>query len=129
MSLLLSSQLFAQDICSYQETWEFEEALQASNIKTSKISKNHKRFLFVEKLMIHLTVTQEEWLSGSTREEALEIFGNGNDGKISYYQINGRTFALVQYWPGDNEVGAFFEMKESTFKLIASISDSFIRCK
>ena len=132
MTLLFSTQIFAQDICAFEETWEFEEALSNANIKTSKISKNHKRFLFVEKQMIHLAITQEDWLKGCTRDQALEVFSdyNGsNAGEISYYQIQGKTYALVHYWPGENEMGAYFEMTSSAFKLIATISDSFIRCK
>ena len=51
--LFLSSSAFAQDICNFQETWEFEEALTAKGIKPAKKSTNHKRFTFIEKDMIH----------------------------------------------------------------------------
>lgn len=136
LSFLISSQVFAADICQFQETWEFTEALEAEGIKHSKRSKNHKRFTFVEKEMIHLTITLQDWLKGVSRAEALENFADlfegrigMNAGEILYYSIEGKTYALVHYWPGDNEYGAFYEMKNKAYRLIAEINDSFIECR
>ena len=136
LAFFISFQSFAADICNFQETWEFTEALKEEGIKPLKRSKNHKRFTFVEKEMIHLTITLQYWLKGASRDEALENFADLYDGKmgsnageILYYSIEGKTYALVHYWPGDNEVGAFYEMKGRAYRLIAEISDSFIECR
>lgn len=134
--LFLTTSAFAQDICSFQETWEFKEALTAKGIKPTKKSTNHKRFTFIEKDMIHLTVTLQGWLNGVSREEALDNFNDMYEGQsgslageIVYYTINGKKYALVHYWPGENEYGGFFEVKDRSYKLIAEISDSFIECR
>jgi hypothetical protein len=130
LALTLTTQAFAVDICQFNETWDFNEALESEGHQPTKISQNHKRFTFLEKQMIHLTITLQDWLKGSSREEALEIFGDyGRDGEIVYYKIAEKTYAFVHYWPGDNEYGAFFELKKSSYRLVASISDSFIDCK
>lgn len=136
ISLFITFQSYAVDICSFVETWEYQEALERAGVKTSKKSKNHKRFTALEKDMIHLTISLQDWLRGVSREEALMQFGdfyNGqlgpNAGEILYYQIGYKTFALVHYWPGDTEVGAFFELRGRAFKLIAEINDSFIECR
>lgn len=134
ITLLFITNAFATDICDYNETWEFEEALEQNGIKPYKKTINLIKLTFVEKQMIHLTVTQA--VGVVTREEALEIFGDYykgkegfNAGEIIYYKIKGKEYALVHSWPGDNEVGAYFEMKGSAYKQIAVISDSFIDCK
>lgn len=127
IALTFTTQAFAANICNFQETWEFKEALKAEEIKATKISKNHKRFTFNEKRMIHLALTLQDWLSGISREEALEMFSP--EGEIEYYSIGERTYALVHYWPGDNEYGAFFEVINGCYRLVAYIGDSFIECK
>lgn len=134
--LFLTTSALAQDICSFEETWEFEDALKAQGIKPAKKSTNHKRFTFIEKDMIHLTVTLQGWLSGVSREEALDQFNDMRDGRsgslageIVYYMIDGKKFALVHYWPGENEYGGFFEVKDRSYRLIAEINDSFIECR
>jgi hypothetical protein len=120
-------QAYAVDICSYRETWSFIEALDAEHIGPTKVSRNHNRFTFVEKQMIHLTVTLQDWLRGSSREEALEKFQE--DGEIYYYEIDSRKYAFVRYWQGDNEFGAYYEMTRTAYRLVAKIEDSFISCK
>lgn len=134
--LMLTTSAFAQNICDFQETWDFKEALEANGIKPLKTSGNHGRFTFMEKDMIHLTITLQGWLNGLSQEEALATFAdmyNGkigsNAGEIVYYNINGKKYALVHYWPGDNEYGGFFEVKNRSYKLIAEINDSFIECR
>lgn len=129
IALLFATNAFAFEPCSHQDTWGFFEDLKANSQKASAISKNPKKFRFVEKQMIHLTVTLQDWLNGSSKAEALEIFTEGSsDGEIQYFDFNGRRIALVRYWPGDNEYGAFFEMKNSAFQLLAEIRDSDIVC-
>lgn len=137
LSLLVTTSAFAAPFCDYQETSQFQDALQASNIKPVKKSTNPKRYTFVEKQMIHLTVTLQRWLSGSSKEEAFSIFideyegrKGHNAGNIIYYQIAGRYFALVHYYPGENEYGAFFEVVQNgSYRLLADVSDSYITCK
>lgn len=136
LMFLISTSAFAQNICEYQETFDFVEALKSQGVNKARKSTNHKRFTFVEKSMIHLTVTLQGWLGGLSRDEALENFAdmyNGemgsNAGEIVYYNYNGKSYALVHYWPGDNEFGAFFEMTGKAYKLVAEINDSFIECR
>lgn len=131
--ILVSTQAFANEkICSVSETWEIFET-----VKAHKVSKNHGKFSFSEKQMIHLTISLQDWLKGVSKEEALETFADMYDGKIGsdageikYFRIDGKEFALVHYWPGENEYGAIFELKRNNaFKLIAEVGDSFITCK
>lgn len=135
LALFITTNAFAVDICSFEETWEVSDALEAQGIKAHKTSKNHKRFTFAEKEMIHLTITLQDWLKGISRGEALETFADiyegkqgSNAGEIKYYRINGKEVALVHYWPGDNEYGAYYELKNGAHRLIAEVSDSFITC-
>lgn len=124
---IFSFNAFAVDICKFEETFEFHDALKASKIKTLRIAKDHKKYTSVEKQLIHKTVTRQDWLKGNSAEQSLEEFG---DGEIRYYNIEGRQFILVHYWPGDNEYGAYFMVnKNGSFKLVAEIGDSFISCK
>ena len=138
--LLITSNAFASlNICDYQETWELQEALEAAGIKTSKLSSNHKKYTFSEKQMIHLAVSQQSYLSGITREEAISNFADigydglpsSNAGEIKYYKLNGAEMAIVHYYPGDNEFGAIFSIKPGARapKMIATIDDSFITCR
>lgn len=130
LAFLITTNAFAVDICSETSTWDFAEALKAEGIRPSKIAKNHRRFTFTEKQMIHLTVTLQDYLNGTSRDEALAIFEDASDaGEIKYYTIQGKQYALVHYWPGDNEYGAYFALTRNSFKLIASIEDGDIYCK
>ncbi len=136
VALFITTNAFAVDLCSFQETSDFNKAIETLKIKPVKKSTNPKRFTFIEKQMVHLTITLQGWLSGSTKEESIEIFGDYHGGKkgfnageILYYEIAGKQIAVVHYWPGENEFGAFFEIKNGSYKLLADISDSFITCK
>ena len=133
---LASMNTFAVDICKFEETWEFVEALEAKGIKPFKISNDHDHFSKTELELIHRTVTLPKYLSHLTAAEALEEFGDyyegerGSDaGEIQYYHINGETHVLVHYWPGENEGGAYFIQKNGKYILKAEIGDSFIGCK
>ena len=124
----LSLNASATEVCSFEETWELQEHLDSLGIKPVQVSKNHKRFKFVEKQMIHHAITLDTWASGATREDALNMFASG-EGQITYFSIDSRMLAFVQYWPGDNQYGAIYEMRNSVYKVVASIQDSFIECK
>lgn len=128
--LIISSSALAFDPCSYPYTGDLLESLESQGIEAVKVSNNHKRFRFVEKQMVHLAVSLQDWLSGVSKNEALEIFAeDSSDGEIIYYQVDGKEIAYVHYWPGDNEYGAFFEMGNKAFKLLAEIRDSEIVCE
>ena len=129
MALLFSVNAFAFHPCDFEMTQDFKEAVQASGIKPNKVSKTPSKFRFIEKQMIHLTVSLQDWLSGIGRKEALELFvEDRNDGEILYYQLDEREIALVHYYPGDNEYGAFLELKGSAFSVLAEVRDSDIYC-
>lgn len=129
LAMLLSANAFALHPCDFEMTQDFREALEVSGIKPHKVSKTPSKFRFIEKQMIHLTVSLQDWLSGVGRKEALELFvEDRNDGEILYYHLDGKEVALVHYYPGDNEYGAFVEMKDSAFALLAEIRDSDIYC-
>jgi hypothetical protein len=136
--ILVSTQaLAAFDVCSFNETSDLWEALKAEGIRPHKTSKNHTKFTFSEKQMIHLVVTLQDWLKGASKEEAMETFADMNNGKkgpnageIKYFRIEDREYALVHYWPGDNEFGAIFQIKRNNaYRFVAEVEDSFITCK
>jgi hypothetical protein len=101
------------------------------------VAKNHKGWSALEKDMIHLAISLDNSLRGVTKEEALRKFADlyegrqgSNAGEIVYLTISDKQYALVHYWPGENEYGAFFQLKTGrAFKLVAEITDSFIECK
>ena len=68
---------------------------------------------------------------------ALHIFGDyyedetetGSDaGEIIYFKLASQKFITVHYWPGENEYGAIFEMKNGKIIHIANIGDGSIEC-
>lgn len=129
LSMLFSLNAFALHPCEFEMTQDFRETLNASGIKPLKVSRAASKFRFIEKQMIHLTISLQEWLSGISRNEAIELFvEDHNDGEILYYNLDGKDIALVHYYPGDNEYGAFVELKGSAFILLAEIRDSDIYC-
>jgi hypothetical protein len=89
-----------------------------------------------ERKLIHRTVTQQSWQSQLSEREALVDFMDAHDrrkgdlaGDVSYYAPQGRTVVLVRYWPGDNEYGAFYELRNGAIRRIAVVDDGFIDCK
>lgn len=127
IALFITTNVFAYDVCQFTETWEMHESLEAQGLKAVKITKNSKKFTSVEKHLIHKTVTIQDWLKDLTLAQSVEEFA---DGQIEYYNFEGEKIILVHYWPGDNEYGAFFKInKNGSFKLLATVSDSFIECK
>lgn len=133
VSLFVSSQVFALDLCQLRDTYEFDEAVRFARLKpTRSISSN---FSPLEKRMIHHAVTLQPSRSRLNQDAALRAFGDifdgyrgPNPGEIIYYQVNGQKLALVHYWPGENEYGAFFFVGTGTSKIVARIDDSDISC-
>lgn len=138
ISLLFSSLSFASvEFCSYEETYQFFDALEIQEIKHTKRARNHKRFTFLEKNLIHLTITLQSWYVGVSREEAILTFSQvdeygqrgPNAGEVLYYQFGSKKYVLVHYWPGDNEYGAFYELKVAgAYELKGVIRDGAIYC-
>ncbi len=136
--LLISFNSNAADICRFQETWEFKNALKELGIKPVVVSKNHAKFTTVEKRLIHKWLSSQSGRRNTSLEQSMEEFSDtrlrngqvGPDaGEILYYNIEGKKFVLIHYWPGENEYGAFYSVnKNNTYKLIADITDSFIEC-
>lgn len=137
LMLVVSTNAFAVDICSYMDTQEVNVALKAQDIKPVLVSNNHKKFTTVEKKLIHKTVTLQGWMKDISLRESLKVFGDfdgrsqGSDaGEILYYNIEGKQLILVHYWPGENEYGAYYSVNgNGSIKLIAEITDGFISCK
>ena len=135
--LFITSHSYAADICKFQETWEFKEALKEEGNRPVLISKNHSKFTSVEKRLIHKWLSSQSDRRNTTLEQSMEEFSDmrltgkvGPDaGEIIYYNIEGKKYVLVHYWPGENEYGAFYSVnKNNSYKLIAEIMDSFIEC-
>lgn len=127
LALIITSNAFAVDICKFEETWEVEQAFKVEGISPVRIAKDSTRFTSVEKHLIHKTVTLQSWLKNLSLAEAIEEFA---DGEVEYYNIDGLKIILIHYWPGDNEYGAYYKInKNGSFKLLATVSDSFIECK
>lgn len=144
-ALLLLAALFtvhahaALDVCKLEDTVAFDEAVEAKKAVLISESDNHKRWTAVEKKMIHATIKSDGYSEKLNQYEALRQFGDyyeddkepgSNAGEIEYYKIGKVSLALVHYWPGDNEVGAFIELlPNGKFKLVATISDQWISCE
>jgi phosphoribosylformylglycinamidine (FGAM) synthase-like amidotransferase family enzyme len=138
LSFLIATKVFAVDVCSFSETWEFEEELENQNIKPIRVIENHKKFTSVDKKLIHKTVTLQSYHANNTIEQSIANFldldeegkSGNNAGNLTFYNIDGKQLILVRYWPWENEYGAFYSInKNGSFKLVAVINDSFIECK
>jgi hypothetical protein len=132
MFMLVTTQAFASEVCKFEETVNFTEAY-----KEIRRSEDLNKFTVLEKKMIHQAVGLQRWREDLTQEQALldfmdirenETLPGSLAGAIVYYSVKGKTIALVSHYPGDNEYGAFFEVKGSSFRVIAEIGDSFIEC-
>lgn len=133
LSLMISSNVFALDLCQLRDTHDFEVAVKAERIKPIRsIAQN---FSSLEKLMIHQAVTLQSWQRGISSQNSLRAFQDIydgyqglNPGEIVYYQVRGQKLALVHYWPGENEYGAFFMVGGNSSKMIARVDDGDISC-
>ena len=136
--MFVSTQAHSSEVCRFKETVNFTEAVENGLGKKIHVSKDHSRFTTLEKKMIFQAVALQEWLEIKTQQDALNSFGDFNDGamepgnmagSVDYYEVKGQTIVLVTYFPGDNEYGSIFELKASgAAKMVASVEDSFISC-
>jgi hypothetical protein len=129
---IMSSSVFAMNVCQFDNTVEFNEAVENGKILQTKKSTKHDRFTDVEKKMIHAA------MRGGTIAESVHWFGDyygdetetgSNAGQIVYYKMGKEEVVLVHFWPGDNEVGAFVKTVNGKVKVIAEIGDGDIDCK
>lgn len=129
----------AFDVCKFEDTGAFDEAVDAKKVTLIKRHDDHKRWSSIEKKMIHETIKTDGYSEKINEYEALRQFGDyyeegdteegSNAGSISYYKYGKAKFALVHYWPGDNEVGAFLEIgPKGKIKILATISDGWMEC-
>ncbi|WPU65009.1 hypothetical protein [Peredibacter starrii] len=133
VSWFVSSQVFALDLCQLRDTYEFDQVVQFERLPTIRtVSKN---FSDLEKRMIHQALKLQPWQRGIRMDESLRAFGDlfdgyrgPNPGEIVYYQVKGQKLALVHYFPGENEYGAFFLVGNGTTKMVARVDDSEISC-
>ncbi len=100
-----------------------------------RTSTNHEAWSTIEKKMIRKVVALQSYLSAVTEAEALDAFGDyyngklgGNAGEITYYKVGNKAIALVHYWPGDNQYGAYVEVVGSKILIHAEIGDGDIYC-
>lgn len=119
--LLVTTNAFAVDLCSFEETWQFNEALSPVHV-----SDDHKAFNDHEKRLIHTIIGEQRWWAGADLEESLYIFRGG---EIKYFNLKNQKLVLVHFWPGDNEYGAFFTHVNGQYYLVAKIEDGSIICK
>lgn len=110
--------------------------LSEEDVPVFKTSETHGRFTALEQKMIKIAVESDGYYKNLSLSEALEIFADKSDwqaigynaGSIFYTKSKGRVFAKVVYYPGDNEYGAIFEVKGSTFRKLTAIQDGDLVC-
>ena len=133
VSLFVSSQVFALDLCQLRDTYEFDQVVQFERVPTIRsVSKNYSA---LEKRMIHQALRLQSWQTRMPMEASLRAFGDvydgyqgTNPGEIVYYQVQGQKLALVHYFPGENEYGAFYLVGNGKTKMVARIDDGEISC-
>ena len=120
--ILISTQAFAAfDACKFEDSHDFVDALEKANAKVVK-SDDHQNFSPAELTLIHTTITSEHYYRTEqlTPAQTLRIFGDyyeeettpGSDaGEVVYFTVGAQKFILVHYWPGENEYGSIFEVK------------------
>jgi hypothetical protein len=126
-ALFISSNVFAFNICQFQETIDMYDFFKAQNLKAVRIAKNSQNLTSVEKHLVRKTLTQQLWFKNLTEDQALTEFAGG---EIEYYNLEGQQIIFVRYWQGDNEFGGFFKInKNGSFKIMATVSYGLIECK
>jgi hypothetical protein len=137
---LVSLNVMAFDVCEFDDTSTFDDAVVATDITEVKTSSDHNAFTATEKKMIWETMLADKYNANMTMKEALLGFGDfheyshgkpgSNAGSIVYYQVGKYKFALVHSWPGDNEYGAFVEVaNDGSIEILATVNDGFMECK
>ncbi len=131
ISGLVSLNALAFNICDYEYTSTVSDAIEAKKIIKTKTVSEHSAFTNLEKKMILMALKTDSLNSDIDEEEALRLFNDDVDaGEIEYLTADNTKFALVHYWPGENEYGAFIEIKNNkSIKVMATITDGFIECK
>jgi hypothetical protein len=121
--LFVSTSAFAFNACQFQDTMAFGESKKIELSRTDKYNT-------IEIQMIVATLKLDYWREVKDATSALAEFNESTEsGEIIYYSIDGKKIAMVHYYPGENEYGAFFEMNpQGKFKLLAKISDGDIDC-
>ncbi len=137
-AILISGRAFGFDLCQYESTSDFLDLIEAGKGKQTHESSNHKKFTEYEKNLIYTTIRLERDYRDVSKYKALIIFGDfdegsdepGSDaGTIRYFTIGKERIVMVHYWPGENEYGAFYQIKADKTEMIASIGDGSIECK
>jgi hypothetical protein len=137
--ILTTTQAFAFNLCKFASTADFQEKVEAKKIKEIKRVSNEKKFNAFERDMIFAAIRTDSMYENVSKAKALKIFSDyqskhsgpgSDDGEILYYEVKGQKFQLVHYWPGDNEYGAFVELKPNgKISILASVNDGEIRCQ
>jgi hypothetical protein len=134
----VSSPAFSIDLCRFESTTEFYEAVEAKKIKQLKVSSDPRHFSAIEKEMIYLSIVAPSMYAEVSREAALTLFSDFtegftepgyNAGDITYFESDNKIFEMVHYWPGENEDGAFVEITPNgKVAIIARLFDGSITC-
>lgn len=111
---------------------------EASEIRPTGVAANHDRWTLLEKLMIREAVESQGYYQDLSLSEAVDIFADKNEwsdglpghnaGQIFYYQLNGKILAKVVYYPGENEYGSIFEVRDHSYTFLTSVHDGDISC-
>ena len=111
------------------DVWDY---LKSNNVPVREVDPAKNEVTENEKFMIQLAVLASD-ISGGPMDitRAIDLFidkefhGSGA-GQINYFSVDKYDYALVTYFPGDNEYGAIFKKtkKSSNFtNLMATITD------
>lgn len=135
-ALLVTTNAFAFNICDYKDVADLYQDLHQANIRSYKTSSHKTGFTNDEKKLIHATIILQSWQNDSTQTEALNTFLDMWEGRVGslagsleYYVIGGQKIVHAQYFPGDNEYGAFWVLNKKSPQLLAVIEDSEVYCK
>ncbi|MCX6118583.1 MAG: hypothetical protein NT027_13655 [Proteobacteria bacterium] len=140
-SVLTSSAAFSSSICE-----QFSNRDLLNSVKTVKPV--FETLADHEVAMIQSAVLISSLEEAHSPKTAVEIFADtlggrsgSLGGEINYYELmvstnnsssSAKTFAVVTYYPGDNEYGAIFRIFKSEFHvspvLVGTITDSDVNC-
>jgi hypothetical protein len=126
LGFLLLTSSFASEVCDFDTTGQWHDAYPLHTTVTQ-----HQNFTLLERALIWKAIASDNYYADLNQDQALLVFSVGyNAGEIAYYHRGSKVFALVHYWPGENEYGAFFEiLSEGKFKLVATVQDGDIYCQ
>ena len=134
-SALLTSNVFAANVCKFSDTVEFQAAVDAGKIRITRQADKLHHFNPFDKKVIFATIKSDKHQNVRNQTEAIELFmdmRNGkigsNSGIISYYRFGNQSLVLAHYYPGENEYGAIVDVTNGQTKVIALIGDGAIDC-